>query len=518
MSESDGKTELTGLARSIDALFSGRTETASQSRSLAMDVAPAAEAGESRPTLEAETAPGEPGSGLAEAAMIGTAGAAGALLDDPWSDEAVVERAAVEEAVSEAVAEEPFIDRAVVDDVTVEEAVVEEPFSDEAVVEDPFSDRAVVDEVTVEEAVVEEPAFGEPIVDEPIAEEAIAEESLVAESAPVVLPTDDAEALDEDFVEGPLDIAVRMYVEGDLDRGSEITSLAADLMSSRDIDPIARAVAVLTLAAGDPPDASVYAVAESIMDPVVLALLARQMGAERIEERRRDYYTVCRTIGDEMAVAVRNDLAETTDRLARRIHCEALVEMGASGRRMIEEMAEDENRFLVRNAVAILGDVGGDRAIELVTSALANPDPRVRREALKSLVKLESKDSGELVLGLLDDADDDVRLAAAVAAGELQVGRALKPLILMLEASRDPDECLPVIRALGELGDPGAVNSIEKHAVRTLFNKPRTDVRIAAYRSLHQIGTPRAKQLLLEVVRDKDEEVKTAVKGMLYAK
>jgi HEAT repeat protein len=477
MSESDGKTELTGLARSIDALFSGETTTASPAPSPVMDVAAAVEPDESPSTLEVEIGPDEPGSGLAAVGAIGTVGGAATLLDDPWSDEATGDGG--------------------VEDAAVEETFFDEPVEEEEVAEDAFFDAPVIEEA---------------VIDAPVIEEAVIEE------APEALPMVDADASSEDFVEGPLDIAVGAYIEGDLDRASEITSLAADLMSSRDIEPIARAVMALTLAAGDPPDASVYAVAESIMDPVVLALLARQMGAERIEERRHEYYGVCRTIGDEMAVAVRNDLAETTDRLARRIHCEALVEMGSSGRRMIEEMAEDENRFLVRNAVAILGDVGGDRAIELVTSALANPDPRVRREALKSLVKLESEDSGELVLGLLDDADDDVRLAAAVAAGELQVGRALKPLMLMLETSKDPDECLPVIRALGQLGDPGAVNSIEKHAVRSLFSKPRTDVRIAAYRALHQIGTPRAKQLLLDVVRDKDEDVKTAVKGMLYSK
>ena len=60
-----------------------------------------------------------------------------------------------------------------------------------------------------------------------------------------------------------------------------------------------------------------------------------------------------------------------------------------------------------------------------------------------------------------------------------------------------------------------AVSSIEKHAVTSLFSKPRTDVRITSYRALNEIGTPHARRLLNQAVDDKDPAVKSAVKEML---
>jgi len=559
MSESEGKKELTGLARSIDALFSEGVASVAAVAPPPLpptDTGPLGEGAEAA-SIESESPSGDVGipddgqivhdvdvsdedevSAAAEIAGVGALGLAaatvGALdardddepadpIDDPWADGVgEADQAEASDEAAETTTEElPAFEVA-------EPVAVEAGEAPALETEDAFSFEA-----EESPALVTEDAFSFEAEESPALEVADAL-SLEAEDLPLVdpAPVEDAapapeqpaadgpapQADDDEFVPTPLDIAVDAYVGGDLDRASEIESLATELMAGRDIEPIARGVFTLTFAAGDPPDESVYAVAEAIIAPVVLRMLAQRMGSERVEERRQEYYLVCRTIGGEMATAIRNDLAETTDRLARRIHCDALVAMGESGRRMIEEMAVDENRFLVRNAVAMLGDLGGDQAVELVTSALANPDPRVRREALKALAKLQSEDSGELVVGLLDDPDDDVRLAAAVAAGELRVTRALRPLMLMLDASSDPDECLPVIRALGQLGDPGAVNSIEKHAVRSLFSKPRTDVRIAAYRALHLIGTPHAKQLLKDVVRDKDEEVKTAVKGMLYSK
>jgi hypothetical protein len=314
-----------------------------------------------------------------------------------------------------------------------------------------------------------------------------------------------------DFEPTALDAAVDAYLAGDVGRASDIERLATEMLDRKEVEPIARSVGRLALAAGDPPEPAMLAVAERIASPIVLGRLARRMGEERSEERRARHRGACRALGAPMARAIRDDLAESTDRLARRIHCDTLVEMGEPGRRIIEEMVQDENRFLVRNAVAILGDAGGEGAAELVMSALANTDARVRREALRSLAKLGDEEAGPLVVGMLDDSDESVRAAAAVAAGELGVERALRPLIAMLDACSDPDECVPLLRSLGQLADPGAVVSIEKHAVRTLFSRPRTDVRIAAYRALDQIGTPHARRLLDQAASDKDPEVKAAV-------
>jgi HEAT repeat protein len=320
----------------------------------------------------------------------------------------------------------------------------------------------------------------------------------------------------EDFVPTELDRAVDAYLDGDAGRAAEIERIAAEMLRNKELEPIVRAVLRLAIAAGEPPDRSVHAVIGTVVSPVVLRRLARRLGEERDERRRAEHRRACRVLGEDMAGAIRDELAESTDRLARRILCDTLVEMGEPGRRVIEEMAQDENRFLARNAVAILGDVGGDRAAELVTSALANTDARVRREALRSLAKLHVEDSAPLVVGMLEDSDPSVRLAAAVAAGELRVERALRGLIGMLEATSDPDECVPLLRSLGQIGDPGAVSSIEKRAVRSLFSRPRADVRIAAYRALHQIGTPHARRLLNQAVSDKDPEVKAAVKELLH--
>jgi HEAT repeats len=297
--------------------------------------------------------------------------------------------------------------------------------------------------------------------------------------------------------------------------GRAVRDAAAALREANSLDALADAVERLARAGGDPPDEASVVMARALLTPGVASRVAARLGTARDPSRRAELVLICVRLGHEMALALADALSDTTDRFARRAYMDAVTAMGADGMRVAEEMVEDGRWFVVRNAVAILGEIGGDRAVELVTSSLAHKDPRVRREALLSLARIGGEDAGMLVYGMIEDPDRDVRLAAAMAAGALKVERALRPLLALLEGEGDPDIVVAVLHALGQLGDPGATNAIEKRAMVSFFSRPPADVRIAAFRALHNIGTPRARGLLDAAADDKDPEVRTAVRHLL---
>jgi len=293
----------------------------------------------------------------------------------------------------------------------------------------------------------------------------------------------------------------------------EIREMVAALRAANALDPLANAVERLVIEAHD--DEASLAMADSMLTAGVASRIAARLGAERDEERRAQLLKVCKAVGIEMAVAIADALSDTDERFARRNFMDAMVMLGNTAMVVVEQMIDDNRWFVVRNAVAILGEVGGDRAVELITSTLAHTNGRVRREALLALAKVGGEDAGMLVYGMLEDPDPEARLAAAMAAGALKVERALRPLLAILESESDSTVTVGILQALGKLGDPGAVNAIEKHAVGSFFSKPPTDTRIAAYRALFHIGTPHAKRLLGQAVDDKSPEVKAAVRDML---
>ncbi len=311
--------------------------------------------------------------------------------------------------------------------------------------------------------------------------------------------------------------AVERYLDGSGDRAEAARTVRAQGLALREAgrpDPLADAVERLAgpEGRGHP---EVRELARELVSPAVASRLVARLGTARAEDRREELVAVCASLGHEMALAVADALADTPDRSARRAYLAVLVALGPEALPVLEDMTSDGRWFVVRNAVSVLGDVGGDRAVELVTTGLGHPEAKVRRETLLALAKLGGDDAGLLVQGVIGDPDPEVRQAAAMAAGELRVERALKPLLAVLDQESDPEVLIAVLRALGQLGDPGAVNSIEKHAVGSFFSRPPAEVRIAAYRALHNIGTPHARELIRQAAEDKDLQVRAAVRPLV---
>jgi hypothetical protein len=327
---------------------------------------------------------------------------------------------------------------------------------------------------------------------------------------------------------------IRSYLaaEGETRRtlAAEVFTEAAALEGQDDLDPLAGGIALLILgaaaeasasdSAGELPAAEPEALrmARELTTPAVAARLVLHLGAEREEAARGAWMQIASHLPEAMAPALADGLADDRDMGARRVCLEAMKALGGPGHRQALDMLEDRRWFVVRNGVHLLGDFGYEGAVAQVTSALGHSDPRVRRETVMTLAKLGGEDASLLLLGLLADPDTDVREAATMAVGVLKVQRALRPLLERLEDEESEDVLVQILRSLGQIGDPGAVPAIEKRAVGGFFSRPRSAVRIAAYRALAGIGTPHARELLERAEEDKDPEVRTAVSGILSAR
>ena len=361
-------------------------------------------------------------------------------------------------------------------------------------------------------------APSEPVAPEPVAVEPSSSAALASEEPPMELAPARPEGTALRVAHGPeggsFAREVDAYLGGDPSARARAEALAAELQDRLELDPLADAVEKIVRAAGDPPSSAHLDFVRAVIDPAVASRLVQRLGQEGDEAGRQEYFALCRRLGPVMANAIKGALTGALEKDVRRTYYDALISMGDSVRPMIEGMVADDNRFLVRDGVAILGEIGGPRAVEVVTSSLADNDYRVRAEALHALGKLGDAKSGQLVLGFLEDTSPEVRLAAAEASGRLGLERAVRPVLHLLEGAKKEGEVVALLRALGQIGDPGAVPAIEKHAVPSLLSKPTTEVRVAAYRALHAIGTPHARDLVRQTQQDKDPGVRAALRDL----
>ncbi len=293
----------------------------------------------------------------------------------------------------------------------------------------------------------------------------------------------------------------------------EVLRDASGLKGARESVLLADMVELLAGSAGTDPEALELAL--DLTSSAVASQLVARLGTVREEGERARLVGIASLLGEEMARALADALGEARDRSQRRSYMDAMIAMGSLGRRVAADMVDDPRWFVVRNGVALLGELGGEEAVSQVTGALANTDPRVRREGVLALGKLGGEDAALLLLGMVDDGEAEVRAMACRALGALKVEKALRPLLRLLETDLDEDVQVQCLQALGQIGDPGAVPVIEKRAVRGLFSRPAREIRIAAYRALAGIGTPHAMELLEKAATDPDTGVRTVVHSLL---
>ncbi len=108
------------------------------------------------------------------------------------------------------------------------------------------------------------------------------------------------------------------------------------------------------------------------------------------------------------------------------------------------------------------------------------------------------------------DVNGQVRLLSAWALGRIGDKKASEAL---LKAVRDPwiDARPFAVWALGEIKDPGTVDSLGK----ILFIENETGTREAIVRALRKIGTPSVVPILINALKDDDENVRTEAASAL---
>ncbi len=349
-----------------------------------------------------------------------------------------------------------------------------------------------------------------PVVAEPVPVE---EERIPGEVEQV--PSEAEEAPSE--VQQLLTEATSAYLHAPVDeRGTVERTLRLAVEEARSagaLDTIALTIDTLLLQAAWDDDV------EKLLGELVDADVSRQMvarlGRVQVEEERGRLIQAYAILGDRIAKAIATALTDTEDRMARKTYVAALGAFGSAGAHAVQNMLQDSRWFVVRNGVAVLGDVGGPDAIEHLTASLANEHSGVRRETVLSLAKIGGENAALLVTSMLGDSDPEVRVAAARAVSALKPERAFKPLLEIVEKG-DEDEVLEqVLRALGGLGDAAAVSAIQKRLKGSMFSSPPTGVRIAGLSALAAIGTPKALSQVEKAKGDKDPEISSAAEQLL---
>src|SRR4030042_5006147 len=195
-------------------------------------------------------------------------------------------------------------------------------------------------------------------------------------------------------------------------------------------------------------------------------------------------------------------LGELEDRKQRRLLCEILAEMGKQDIDVFSVTMNDNQWYLVRNIVMIFGMTKDPAALKYLEQGLRHPELRVRREAVKAIVGIQSEETKKLFLMALKDDDLTVRITALKALKRFKdpaLFQVLKEKVsreeLKKKSFEEKKEIIETIAVLGgENAFPLVSNLLKKKG--WIEKAEITEIRASAAYGLGLIGIPQALSLL----------------------
>jgi HEAT repeat protein len=251
---------------------------------------------------------------------------------------------------------------------------------------------------------------------------------------------------------------------------------------------------------------------EDILDFLVTILCSKSIGDEGTlaEEDKELVLGILVALQGKLVVwRLMDYLAAESDSRVRRVLTEALLRQGSAAIPALLEHLGDERWYVVRNAVAILGELRDQEAVSSLQPLLRHKDVRVSRETIRSLTKIGGPTAVDFLLRIVGEGEEKLRRQALLSLGAMKNPAAV-PTLLQLVTEPDPmqkrvEVKKEALKALGEIGSDQAVPVlVQILGQRKFWLRSRQDeLRAAAAQALGEIGAPSAAEPLQAATDDR---------------
>jgi len=201
----------------------------------------------------------------------------------------------------------------------------------------------------------------------------------------------------------------------------------------------------------------------------------------------------------------------------RRAYMMALSKLG-EGTGNVIAMLNHHQWYVVRNVADLIAELGIEEAIPELGKVADHQDSRVRKSVAIALARIGTPAAARHLHTSLRDEDPQVRLTVAKELGGAGLSGLIMPVANELEREEDPEVREELCRALGRIGTPEAIRTLENVARRKgkMFTQQRpSGDRRAAVEGLALAGGEGVRQVLKELTKDRDKEVRQAAQDGL---
>jgi HEAT repeat protein len=299
----------------------------------------------------------------------------------------------------------------------------------------------------------------------------------------------------------------------------KLRQLTPQVIALRDIGAVAEVVAGLDRSLGKIQDPDIQEaigeVAGALADEAIVERMVARLGEPRVPPAERAH--LVNAVGALGAVSA-GSVVDAYLHAAPELREAYRAAMRAAGERAVELLqarVESKVPEVVAAAAEFLGLSGDPHVAELLIRLTHHADERVREAALLGLAELGGREISRPAMPALKDESVLVRTAAARAVAAAGDVGATTVLVRRLEQEKDEGVLAALLKAIGHLGAPEALEVLAKFAEPGGRPRRTPFVRAAAIEGLAQLDRVEAKALLELYARDKEPTVKRAAEASL---
>lgn len=189
----------------------------------------------------------------------------------------------------------------------------------------------------------------------------------------------------------------------------------------------------------------------------------------------------------------------------RRLFCDVLALLAKENIEPLLRKIGDNNRFVVRNIVYILGKIGNPKAVPYLKKIKDHDEPRIRKEIVHTLTEIKSEEAKDLLVSFLKDSNSALRMMALKNLSTLNYKKAVPHLLDIISGegfdSKEVVEKKGFFDTLGILGTNEVLPFLRETLMKRswLFGKSRLEEhRVYAVLALKRLSTPEAIEILRE--------------------
>ncbi|GBD97057.1 MAG TPA: HEAT repeat domain-containing protein [Nitrospirae bacterium] len=238
---------------------------------------------------------------------------------------------------------------------------------------------------------------------------------------------------------------------------------------------------------------------------------------------RNDVVLLCEYYGEKIIPLLMDALIDEESQTVRRYIISLITHFGEKAIPETLKHLNDDRWFVKRNMLYILNECGSGKSLQKARTYCDHENPKVSLQALKCTLKTKDRYGVKSLRKQLKSESGDLVRRAITLSGIFRVSDVVPDLIQLLENkginSKDFQDKIPIVKALGQIGDPRALDILRKilSSKTLLFKGSLEKLKEIISATLKNYPAEKAGGLIEKnagpEVRHKEEETNAAIQG-----